>query len=38
MSLMDALLLDPCLNAGELWVAPRVDGTIGSGTEEDPLR
>jgi hypothetical protein len=34
MSLMDSLLLDPF--ALDVWVAPRIDGVLGSGTEEDP--
>ena len=35
MSLMDSLLLDPF--ALDVWVAPRTDGVLGSGTEEDPF-
>src|SRR6266851_2717981 len=34
MSLMDSLLLDPV--DMDIWVAPRTDGVLGSGTEEDP--
>jgi hypothetical protein len=35
MSLMDALLLDPF--EMEVWVTPRTDGVLGSGTEDDPF-
>jgi hypothetical protein len=34
MSLMDSLLLDPV--DMEVWIAPRTDGIVGSGTEDDP--
>lgn len=34
MSLLDSLLLDP--TNIEVWIAPRADGQLGSGTEDDP--
>src|SRR5215831_3503379 len=34
MSLLDAFFLDPCQM--EVWVTPRTDGGLGSGTEDDP--
>jgi hypothetical protein len=35
-SLVDALLLDPWREPGEVWIALRPDGQVGSGTINDP--
>ena len=35
MSLLDALLLDP--QRIDVWVSPRNDGAVGTGTQTDPL-